>query len=155
MKALQFSFLILFCAALSACRNAQFKEPDKAGTENHLTYFKGAPPGIEGCSCFFSPTEEDFKEERFLLVANYEGEAFISVNDKPIRLKLKESTRDSDSFGDGNYRETYTDGVFTITIKVNFKEGTGDEAWWNTGKMTLYFKDTEMETREFAGECGC
>lgn len=141
------SLCLVMCLFLFACSN------EKAGTSARLTSFKGLPPGIEGCSCYFSANEKDFKNERYLFVCDMDSSAWIAVNKKQVMLKLVRSTKDqTDS---GSYEETYSNGLYTLIIDVTAEENTGDEVWWNTGKIKLFFKETEVDSKTFSGECGC
>jgi hypothetical protein len=145
MKGLSWCWVL--CLFLFACSN------EKAGTSAKLTSFKGMPPGVEGCSCYFAANEKDFKNERYLFVSDMDSSAWISVNKKQVELRLVSSTKDQ---SDSNaYQETYSNGLYTLVINVTVEENTGDEVWWNTGKLQLFFKETEIDSRTFSGECGC
>ena len=155
MKLLHHGFFILCCLLFaSGCTNSQ-QDGTKAVVTQHLTSFKGFPPGFEGCTCYFSGTEKEFQNEQYIFVSDLEQKAFITVNGKQINLKLDSTTRVDNSLDDSDYSETYSNGYYTLKMDVKFGGNTGDEVWWNTGIMTLYFKGVEIDRREFVGECGC
>jgi len=146
MKRLLAWFCILLC--FSACR-------EDHSSSGRLSSFKGFPPGISGCSCYFSQSDKDFRGERFIFVTDLDSTAFVSVDGKLIRLKLLRSTREPNVLDGSEHTDTFSNGVYTVTAEISPSENTGDEVWWNTGKLTLYFKDVEIETLPFLGECGC
>jgi hypothetical protein len=115
---------------------------------------KGLPPGLKGCTCYFSSSEKKFKQEEYLFVSDLDSSAYVSINGKPIKLKLVSTTR-TQALDDRDYVETYSDGLYKVVIHVYVKETTGDETWWNNGDIKVYFREVEMDKSIFMGECGC
>ena len=141
--------VLLFSFSIVACNR---KKTDESSAK--LASFKGFPPGVEGCSCYFSSTDKDFRTDNYIFVSDLDSTAWISVNGKQVRLKLINSTKPADII-EQDYQDTYSDGLYTLMITVHYKEHTGDEVWLNTGIMKLFFKEVEVDTRQFIGECGC
>lgn len=146
-------YLFFICITLvcSGCRQAG----DASGSAGKLSVFKGMPPHISGCACYFSSAPEAFHKERFLFVSDMDSTAYISVNNKLLPLKLQHSTQSDTTVATGNYTNTYSDGVYKLEVEVHMKNNTGDEAWWNVGELRLYFKDLIIDKRSIQGECGC
>jgi hypothetical protein len=127
---------------------------DTDETSAELTTFTGIPRNIDGCTCYFSASEKKFKNEEYLFVSNLDSSAYVSINGKAIELKLVSTTR-SWAIEDKDYVETYSDGMYTVTIHVYYKGNAGDESWWNSGDIKVYFKGMEIDKSSFIGECGC
>jgi hypothetical protein len=145
--------LILPAVFLLSCNPDAAK--DRAAASGRITVFHGFPPGFEGCTCYFSAAENEFSDQYYLFVSDLDSLAYINVNEKPVKLKLVRTSRAEDAADEQDYEATYTNGTYTLITKVDFKEQTGDEAWWHTGTMKLYFKGVEIDQRNFMGECGC
>ena len=122
---------------------------------NSLDHFKGFPEEIVGCSCYFSETNTNFKNEEFLFVADYDSIAFISVNKKKVKLKLVSTTREPNTFGNYNHTDIYKSELYKVTLDIKYKDSTGYEVWWNDGTLTIENKDGKKMTKKFVGECGC
>lgn len=132
------------------------KQDSEAGTSApHLKLMQGLPPKVNGCNCYFAPTEKEFKKEQYLFVSDLDSNAYVSINGQVTNLKLTSTTRNDGTPQEHDYQQTYTDGVYMVVVNVNYKEHTEDEVWWNTGDIKLFFKGVEMETVSFLGECGC
>lgn len=120
-----------------------------------ITQFKGLPPQIEGCSCYFSKSESDFKRDRYVFASGGDSTAYISINKKPVVLKLV-SVSGSSGFAEGKgFEKTFSNGIYSVRIKLSSEEKTGDEVWWYTGKLQLSFKGVEVKEFSILGECGC
>lgn len=145
--------LLLSCATLFACNT--HTQPAKQEASIHLGNFKGLPPKLLGCSCYFSKNETDFQNELYVFASDQDRVAYININNHQIKLTRTQTTRNDTIENMHNYQETYSDGVYKVILKVHMQQNNGDEVWWNTGTITLLFKETEIETLNFLGECGC
>jgi hypothetical protein len=146
-------FISLFIL-LSFTSCMRMGDPNSEESSAELTTFKGLPPDVQGCTCYFSSSERKFKNEEYLFASNLDSTAYVSINGKSKVLKLVSSTR-SGAIDDRDYVETYSDGLYNVVIHVYFKGNVGDETWWNSGDIKVYFKGVEMDKRTFLGECGC
>src|SRR5687768_16492845 len=65
-------------------------ERESASTTSELTLddFKAIPDEIDGCACYFSETDQKFKENLYLFAAGYDSTGFVSVHNKLVKLKL-------------------------------------------------------------------
>src|SRR5690606_7927165 len=127
--------------------------PEKGNIK--MTSFRGLPPQLEGCSCYFSKSETDFKRDRYFFASGPDSIAYISINKKPVQLRRITNPVSSKENKPAELEETYSNKVYTVKIKLHTEGKSGDEVLWYTGKLKLFFK--EVEVREFSvfGECGC
>ena len=145
----QILVLTLLCIGVVSCNTAR-----EEGSVS-FTRFRGIPPAIEGCSCSFTSSEKAFRDGHYLFVSDLDSLAYIGINNKIVALRLIASTREQNVLDERDYTETYSNGVYTLILSVRFGGNTGDEVWWNTGMMKLFFKDTKVAETSFLGECGC
>lgn len=123
--------------------------------KNSLDHFKGFPEEIVGCSCYFSETNNKFKNEEFLFVADFDSIAFISVNEMKVKLKLVSTTKEPNTFGNYDHTDIYKSESYKVTLDIKYKDSIGYEAWWYDGILTIENKDGKKMTKKFVGECGC
>lgn len=115
----------------------------------------GFPEDIQGCSCYFSKSKNMFEGNEYFFVANYDSLAHIMVDNKLIDLKLKKSNREQNSFGDYDRKEIYKNDIYTVTLKIVYKESSGYETWLNEGTIKVDRKDGQHYEHSIFGECGC
>jgi len=147
---IKFLFFIAPAFLLTAC---QPSGPRPEATK--LSNFKGLPPQASECFCLFSGTEKEFAQEQYFFVSDLDSNATISIAGEPTKLKLIRSTRDPNVLDERGYEEVYSNGLYSVRIKVRFKERSSDEVWLNSGLIELLFKEVIIEQRSFVGECGC
>lgn len=115
----------------------------------------GFPEDIQGCSCYFSKSKKMFDNDEYFFVANFDSLAHIKVDKKLIDLKLEMSTREPNSFGDYDRKEIYKNDIYTVTLKIVYKESSGYETWLNEGTINVDTKDGQHYEHSIFGECGC
>jgi len=120
-----------------------------------LDHFKGIPKGIDGCACYFSASDQKFKNKEYLFAAGFDSTGFVSVNNKLVKLKLVSTEKKPDSFGNYDHIDIYNSDSYKITVDIKYKKSSGDETWWNEGTVTIETKDGEKFVKTFVGECGC
>ena len=135
--------------------NASKVSGDTAQDLFSIDTFKKFPDEIDGCSCYFSPTQESFQQRQYFYVANFDSAAFVSIDKKLITLKLTSTTREPNSFGDYDRVDMYTSKDYKVVVDIKFKKQSGDETWFNTGTITIEDKKGRKISRTFYGECGC
>ena len=128
---------------------------DTAQFLHSIDTFKKFPEEIDGCSCYFSPSQESFQSHEYLYVANFDSLAFISVDKKLIKLKLISKTRVPGTFGDTDQVEIFASENYKVTVDIKYKKPSGDETWYNIGTITIENKKGLKTSRTFYGECGC
>ena len=124
-------------------------------TKISLDNFTDIPEEIDGCSCYFSETAQQFKNDEYLFAANFDSIAFVSVNKKLVKLTLISTTREPDTFGDEDHIDIYKSDIYTVIVAIKYRESSEDEIWWNDGTIRLESRDGQKVVKEFVGECGC
>jgi hypothetical protein len=123
-------FLLILLLHFSSCQSQE------------ITKIKGFPDEIEGCSCYFAETEQDFKDGKYIYLDQYyQGIAFISIDNKLIRIDLE--------------HQKQSDYKVTIEFDKNENNQNGDETWLQTGTLKVKLKDGTVLKKRFIGECGC
>lgn len=133
------------------------QETETSSTTLNLSLddFKGIPEEIDGCSCYFSETDQKFENQEYLFVANFDSTGFVSVDKKLVKLKLISTEREPNTFGEDDHIDIYNSEHYNVTVDIKYKKSSGDETWWNDGTVTIESKDGQKLTKNFVGECGC
>ena len=120
-----------------------------------MTSFKDIPQEIEGCSCYFSKDAKLYAKGNYCFASNFDSLAFISLNNKLTKLKLKSSERKPETFGDYDHKEVYENDTLKVYLDIKYKQKTESEVWKNTGTIKVENSNGEIIIRKFEGECGC
>jgi hypothetical protein len=120
-----------------------------------LDSFTDIPEEIQGCSCFYSESEEKNLKNEYFFVAGFDSAAFISIDNKLLKLTLVSTGRERHSFGDYDHVDVYKSDNFNVTLDIKYLKQEGDEGWSNTGTITVESKDGLKEIIKFVGGCGC
>ena len=157
MYKLEFVIVMIGLSATIGCGERTQIQAGKSETVSRLSIdsFIEVPNDIEGCACYFFKDEEALKKKEYLFTNNYDSIAYVSIDNNPVRLKLTKTTRESNTFGDHDYSETYNNENFTVTINVKYEKANGDESWRVEGNLRITRKDGQSFTTKFVGECGC
>ena len=134
-----------------------YSKSKKIETELNITDLGDIAMEIDGCSCFFSETETKYKSEIYLIATNLDSIAYISLNEKSMKLYLVERKFDKYSKNDENYTEIFANEKFkaTLEVKIDNTKKRGDEVWWNTGSIKVEDENGKIQIKKFIGECGC
>ena len=129
----------------------------KNETEFNLDSFTKLPKEIEGCTCIFSKTEKDYEQEKYVFASNFDSIAFVSINNKIIKLKLKNRVYKPKTVENEEYTCKYETEEYkvTIEIKADTTKPDSDETWWNKGLLIIENKEGRKITQKFVGESGC
>ena len=92
-----------------------------------------------------------------LIATNLDSIAYISINEKSMKLNLVERKFDKNSKNNENYTEIFANEKFkaTLEIKIDNTKKRGDEVWWSKGSIKIENKSGKTQTKKFIGECGC
>ena len=107
------------------------------------------PAEVNGCSCYFAKNKEDFENEKYIYIDDYGNNAFLKIDGKPIKIKMKEGDFDPD-----NFSKVIKNDEYSVTIqgkKINELE----EVIMFEGTMTVENKKGEKTITPIYGECGC
>ena len=141
--------------ASDTMEHPQVAAPPVDTARKGLEHFKGLPPTIEGCSCYFSATEDRYRQQEYLFAAGFDSTAFISVEGGMVKLRLVSTTRKAGTFGDYDHTDVYRSDRYTVTVAMEYKGTSGDETWKNSGTITVEETGGHKTVERFVGECGC
>jgi len=128
-----------------------FKSEDsRAERQQILEPFKGLPKVLEGCSCYFGATEEDFKAETYVFASTLDKDGYAMIKGNMAKFRLMKSY----SASANHSRKEYISNNYTIIIETE-KTGQVDETWQQKGKLVLKHDDEEVFYIDITGECGC
>lgn len=131
-----------------------FEDTVTQNLESTIPTQSNLPDEIEGCSCYFSETEELFNSRYYFFASDYDSLAFVLIDDEWIELELVSTEREPRTFGDYDHREIYSNDSYFVTIDMIYKSSSGDETWINTGTIEIETEGNKT-VQEFIGECGC
>jgi len=155
----KFKLLLLFAGFvfITSCSDPKSKKPEETSTAAELSLddINGLLSEIDGCSCYFSETEEKFKNKQFVFATDLDSTGFIAVENKLVKLKQISTTREPDTFGTNDHVDVYSSENYKVTVSIKYKHSNGDETWWNEGTLTIETKDGQKVIKKFVGECGC
>ena len=109
----------------------------------------GFPAEVNGCSCYFSKNKEDFDQEKYIYIDDYGNNAYLKIDGKTVKIKMKEGDFDPD-----NFSKVIENEEISVTIqgkKVNELE----EVMMFEGTMTVENKKGQKTITPMYGECGC
>lgn len=112
--------------------------------------FSTFPPEIDGCSCYFSNNENEFKSNVHIYVDDYQDASFININGVLTKFKLVDSKQVSEK----HLIKKYNNKDFELTIDIK-QIGQIDETWLQKGTLKLTRKGGKTITKDIYGECGC
>lgn len=108
------------------------------------------PPQVEGCSCYFSDTKENFEKEEYIYVDDYGNSAYIQMEGEMIKIPMEEG-----DFDPSNFSKTIENANYKVTM-IGKKVNELDEVMMFAGAMTVENKQTGLKiTSPIYGECGC
>lgn len=113
----------------------------------------------DGCGCSFwnekeEPIFDDPKTHKYILLGNYEKQAWMNIEDKIVELRLvKDTTKYQGKKGD-RYFQTYR--ANNIMVKVDcVADGFGDTHAVFCDATITVTKGTRRQTVKAIGSCGC
>ncbi len=115
-----------------------------------INTFSSIPPDIDGCSCLFSNSREDFKNRIYIYADNYQDDSFININGAQTKFKRFETKQISET----HTVKKFSNNNFELIIEMK-QVGQLDETWQQEGTLKLIKKSGESITRNIYGECGC
>lgn len=155
------TILILSIIYLTGC-NSSPKSEDSQPVSNKKTasveldeiqiqVIENWPDEIDGCSCYSSRSQSEFKKREYIYMDNYGDIAFMKINGQLEKFKLTKSDTLTTS---DHSRKIWTNKNFEFSIETK-QVGQIDETWQHEGKLTLKLKDGEIIEQDIYGECGC
>ena len=149
--------MILFAQLLLSCEQNQ-QGNKTTTTENTsskddsivIDTFSKFPPEIDGCACYFSNDETEFKDHKYIYADNYGNSAFVSIHGEMTKFVLSKS----DTLPGDRSIKIFGNDKYEITIDVK-QVGQMDETWQKTGTMKIKPTDGKESIKNIYGECGC
>ena len=116
-----------------------------------IQVFAEWPEEIMGCSCYSSRSQDEFENNQFIYVNNYEDLTLMQINGKVQRFtKVKEVMLSSDT----HYRQTFKNDDFELIIETK-QVSRSDETFQHEGTLILKATQGEVVELKIYGECGC
>lgn len=109
----------------------------------------GFPAEVNGCSCYFSASKEDFDKEKYIYIDDYGNNAYVKTGGKLLKIEMKEG-----DFDPGNFSKTIKNEQVTINI-TGKKVKELEEVMMFEGTMTVEMQNGDKTTTPIYGECGC
>ena len=109
----------------------------------------GFPAEVNGCSCYFSKNKEDFDQEKYVYIDDYGNNAYLKIDGKTVKIKMKEGDFDPD-----NFSKVIKNEEISVTIRGK-KVSEMEEVMMFEGTMTVENKKGEKTITPIYGECGC
>lgn len=124
---------------------------DSAGVTNSIELDRfPMPPQVEGCSCYFSDTKENFENEQYIYVDDYGNSAYLQIAGKMIKIPMEEG-----DFDPSNFNKSIENSDFKVKMSGK-KVNEMDEVMMFAGEMAVENKKTgDKTTSPIYGECGC
>jgi hypothetical protein len=113
----------------------------------------------DGCGCSFWPVNkkpnfDDPGSWKYLLVGNYDKQAWMNINGRIVELQLTESTiKYKGSKGD-RYQQTYQSGDITANVEC-IATGFGDTHAVDCDATITVVKGDKKQVVQAVGSCGC
>ena len=135
----------------SQAQHYNSKKSDHQSLSLDLTLFSYIPPQINGCTCFLSTNEQEFKKKQYIYVNDYVITSYVSINGVMTKfIMLNFNYKDSD-----NSVANYKSSQYEMKVEVKHLNDTGKKKRKKTGKITIKSKDGKTLTKTFYGECNC
>lgn len=144
-------FSLLGCSQRRQAQN-EAGTPDKSVTAHAVSIepLAEVPDDIQGCSCYFSTSEDDLEADRYVFVDDLDKVAYINIDGTLTRFVQKEARQT-----ENHHTIRYASGDYELTVERIDGQPTGEEVWECTGTLTLKAKTEIVASRSFVGECGC
>jgi hypothetical protein len=113
----------------------------------------------DGCGCSFWPVNktpkfDDPRTWKYLLVGNYDKQAWMNINSQIIQLRLtKDTIRYKGRNGD-RYQQTYQSGDITANVEC-IATGFGDTHSVDCNATITVAKGNQKQVVKAIGSCGC
>ena len=113
----------------------------------HLDPFSGFPDEIDGCSCYFSISQEDLKKGIYIYVNDFAALAFVKIEGKLIRFELQNHDENRNIY-------YYIHNDDKMKVEIIKKTTNKDEIVVIEGLITIETVKGCVK-QKFIGECGC
>lgn len=139
-------------ATSPATENKTNSAPANSGsTETAISIdtFSDFPEEVDGCSCYLSTSESDFKAKKYVYIDNREDFATMKLNGAMVKLKRTEEKEVSKN----RWVKKFTSADYELEVDITQSGTIGPFPHKGTLKLTK--KGGQTITKEVNGECGC
>ena len=139
--------------ASPAAENKTNSAPANGGSTEaaiSIDTFSEFPPEIDGCSCYLSNNEAEFKGKKYIYADNYEKMAWIKINGVMTKFNKVEDKQVSKT----QSMRKFDSKDYELVIELT-QTGQIDETFQQKGTLKLTKKGGQTITKEVTGECGC
>jgi len=112
--------------------------------------FSAFPPEIDGCACYFSNNETEFKKQVYIYVDNFEKTAWVTLNGALTEFELDKT----ETLSEKRAVSSYKNERFELIIDL-MQTGEVEETWQFMGTMTIKTRSGKEFVKNLVGECGC
>ena len=109
------------------------------------------PQDIEGCSCYFSSSREEFVKQNYLYVDDYQRKAYVKLKDQLHILSFKHLNPEATTM---LHIEAQNKQVNVVLQAELVEKGEIETALYQ-GTLTATDRKGNTTTQEVYGECGC
>ena len=114
---------------------------------------------LDGCGYSFwsvnkKPKFDDPRTWKYLLLGNYEKQAWMNINGRIIELRLVKNTIRYDGVKGDRYQQTYQSGEITANVEC-IATGFGDTHAVDCDATITVVKGDKRQVVKAAGSCGC
>jgi hypothetical protein len=114
---------------------------------------------LDGCGCSFWPVDKppkfnDSGTRKYLLVGNYEKQAWMNINDQIIELHLTKDTIKYQGNKGDRFEQTYQAGDITANVEC-IATGFGDTHAVDCDATITVIKGDQKQVVKAIGSCGC
>ncbi|WP_375563119.1 hypothetical protein ACE193_11485 [Bernardetia sp. OM2101] len=121
-----------------------------------IDVFSDFPPEIDGCSCYFSKNEADFKEgSKYSYMDNYEKTAFVKIDGILVKFMQTNSEMITETHYKSTYKSENAAQNYTLETDTERESQNGDETFLYTGTLKVTNQEGKSVSESFIGECGC
>ncbi|WP_338789864.1 hypothetical protein [Bernardetia sp. MNP-M8] len=118
--------------------------------------FSDFPPEIDGCSCYFSKNEADFKGgKKYSYMDNYEKIAFVKIDGVLVKFVQTNSEMVTETHYKNTYKSENATHNYTLETETERESQNGDETFLYTGTLKVTNQEGKSVKESFIGECGC
>ncbi|HRH40931.1 MAG TPA: hypothetical protein PKY82_04750 [Pyrinomonadaceae bacterium] len=138
--------------ASPAAENKANSAPANTGsteTAVSIDTFSDFPEEVDGCSCYLSTSDGDFKAKKYVYIDNREDFATMKLNGAMVKFKRTEEKEVSKN----RWVKKFTSGDYELEVDITQSGTIGPFPHKGTLKLTK--KGGQTITKEVNGECGC
>lgn len=122
----------------------------QSGNKLTVTPYSEFPPEIDGCSCYYSTSQSEFKKSNWIYTYDYQILAFMNIDGRMNRLRLNQSL----DRNDGSSERKLSNEDYQVVVDVK-QVGQVDETFQHSGTIKVTASDGKTFVSPIYGECGC